>query len=416
MKNLTFFLASLFLCSIAFGQSNTKKVLLEQFTNTTCPNCGNRNPTFKAEILDNYVPNQVIHLAYHNNAPLASDPFYQANIFDVNQRTNYYQNPGSPTLYLNGTFQSGVFGTMLQPASLTPNLNQVAEVSLEVEDVISGSNHSVSVTLNFLNNLPTGNYKLYVAVVEQHINFCTYFEYYFDNVFRTFLTPNTGQAVTPMAAGYAQSFSFNFTSDPDWNNDQIKVIAFLQNDTDKNILNANESDPIDNRRTVVEESDPFYCFAYIKDENCNNNNTTFIGNDFFEGSVEVVPCYDTAPFSENSNLTFDWSVVNINATISSAYMMQVNNAVNNNTSQKIENLPAGVFACTISDQYNNSASFNFTVEQPDPIIAFINSTNPSNNYSNGSININASGGQGNIAIQWDNPTLVNTGFVANNKL
>jgi hypothetical protein len=243
MKKILFLLLFLGAAQAAQAQSLVKKyVLLEHFTNSRCSNCASRNPAFY-DLIEQY-PSDVHHIAYHPPIPYSNCIFYQANTVGNNARTNHYGIASSPRLVLNGTLVNG--GTMLLPsATLTNALGATSPLYVQVLET-SGTNRTATITLRSVGDIPSGNYKLYAAVVEKLVNYASpNGELQHHDVFRQMLPGNDGQAFTPAALGQEQSFSFNYTVANGWQASETYVVAFVQNTDTKAILNSGTRfDPI----------------------------------------------------------------------------------------------------------------------------------------------------------------------------
>jgi len=192
MKNITVIVTIILLLianDIVLGQNAKKWVLLEQFTNTHCPNCGNRNPELY-EIALKPFDTEIIHIAYHNNRPRQADPFHQANPVPTIVRTEYYQISGSPALVVNG-HRLRVDKPLITTEQLEKEVNQSSPLHIIINEKIKANKErEIQISTKTETGLPDGSYKLFVAVVEKDVFFCTYFEYIFDNLFRTFLSDN----------------------------------------------------------------------------------------------------------------------------------------------------------------------------------------------------------------------------------
>jgi hypothetical protein len=213
-------------------------VLLEHFTNSNCSICASRNPAF-FNLISNYEAD-VHHLAIHPSVPYPSCVFHQGNPADNDARKDYYGVFGTPNMYMLGVKVSSG-STLLAESDLQAQLGQTSPMQILVEET-SGTNRDVTVTVNSLGAPPSGNLRLFVAVVEKEINQTTgNGEDVHHNVLRDFLTANTGDAFTPPASGNGTTFSFSYSIDNDWNADEIYVLAFVQNWDSKEVINSGSS-------------------------------------------------------------------------------------------------------------------------------------------------------------------------------
>ena len=235
-------LSTLFLfLAFTLTAQNVKKIpLVEHFSNTRCPICASKSPALNATLKAN--EGKVHHITYHPPYPYDDCIFYVANKTGNQGRADYYNVPGTPRAYLNGVKTSG--SKLLPEASLASELELSSPVGIIVtEDVTTGDNtmHTAEITLKTLGDKPAGSYKLYVAVVEKIINYnAPNGETVHHDVFRKFLNFNTssGQNIALPTKGDSLVLNFDFTIDNNWQEEEIYVLAFVQNDSDKSILNS----------------------------------------------------------------------------------------------------------------------------------------------------------------------------------
>jgi len=253
MKNKTSFLANIFAFAIAASsffvstttlkaqENNKRYVFLEHFTNTSCSICASRNPTFRSTILDEYQDMEVIHVEYHPSVPYSNDVFYVQNPDENEDRRNYYGVNGTPRLFVLG--EQAPLGSQLLPLStLEAVLGQTTAVEIDVQEIKNGTNRTVNIDLNALENVPAGDWRLRVIVVERVIEQTTNNgETEHHNVFRKVLNTWEGSALSISAAAETQNLTFDYTLETDWQDDQIYAIAFLQKDDTKEVLNVGSS-------------------------------------------------------------------------------------------------------------------------------------------------------------------------------
>lgn len=241
MKKLTLLLC--LLPSAFFAQAPVKRyVLLEHFTNSVCSVCRSRNPTFYNLIDQNAA--DVHHIAYHPPIPYSSCIFYQHNPSENSERTEYYNVFGTPSVSVNGGATTGV--QSLTAAVLQTHLGQTSPINIQVAESTAGNQRTVDIGVGTWGTVPAGTYKLYAAVVEKRVDYTSPIgSSLHRNVFRKMLPNIDGVAYTPAALGNVAEFSYTFTLDPAWVADSIYVVAFVQNTTNKSILNSGtQFDPV----------------------------------------------------------------------------------------------------------------------------------------------------------------------------
>lgn len=223
------------------AQTSAKRwVLLEHVTNTYCPSCANNNPNVYNNILTPYEDVDVFHIAYHVSYPSSNDIFYQAASAEINTRNTYYNPPGTPSMYVQGTFNDNG-SPLLTNAQLQPYLAQTSPIAVSVTETTSGTQRNVSITIQTLGTPPSGNLKLRTAVVEKSITYTApNLETQHRNIFRQTLN-GWNTSFTPASSGNSVTINYSYTLQATWNAPQIYVIAWIQNDTNKEILNAGSS-------------------------------------------------------------------------------------------------------------------------------------------------------------------------------
>ena len=237
-------LASFFFVStteLQAQENNKRYVFLEHFTNTSCGICSSRNPTFRDNILDEYQDTEVIHVEYHPSVPYSNDVFYVQNPDENEARRTYYGVNGTPRLFILGE-QAPLGSQLLSVSTLEGVLGQTTSVGIDVEEIKDGASRTVNVNLTAFENVPAADWRLRVIVVERVIEQTTNNgETEHHNVFRKILNTWEGSELSIVAGTETESFTFDYTLESDWQDDQIYAIAFLQTDDTKEVLNVGSS-------------------------------------------------------------------------------------------------------------------------------------------------------------------------------
>lgn len=237
-------LLSLVLIACTFAtisaQSAKRYTLVEHFTQASCGPCAQQNPAFEAFYAQN--ENRIHHIAYHTSWP-GVDPMNAANATEVANRVTYYGVSGVPDMWIGGTVSTS-------PGSISEGMlvaNELAgsPIQVVVTEATNGNQRDVTVKINGINNSPTGNYVLRVAVVEKMVNYATppgsNGEMAFPNVFRKMLPSTTGDPITMPAMGQNVVKNYSYTLDAAWNAAQIYVVAYIQEETSHAVLNSGTS-------------------------------------------------------------------------------------------------------------------------------------------------------------------------------
>jgi thiol-disulfide isomerase/thioredoxin len=243
-KKLHILFLAMFITGISFNTFSQarKYVMIEHFTQASCGPCAQQNPFLEALLTVNR--GSIHHIAYHTSWP-GVDPMNAYNPSQVADRVTYYGVTGVPDCFMLGNqFHGG-------PASFSQNMiNDAASdpdsIRVLVNETSNGVTRTVHVRVITLNTIPTANYKIRVAVCEQVINYATppgsNGEKSFPDVFRKMIPSSSGDVYTPAALGDTASFTYTYTLDlTHWDTTRIYSIAFIQNETTKEIINSGSS-------------------------------------------------------------------------------------------------------------------------------------------------------------------------------
>ena len=241
MKRFTLILASLLmLICMKTNAQNQRILLLESFTNTGCGPCAQYNPGMDALIAAN--PDKLVAIKYHVNWPSATDPMYLHNTAENSARVSYYGVNSVPHVVVDGNRFSGNSGNITQSI-----INQLTVIESPMELRLSwelNADQSV-VTVYVMGRASTaiqGNLKLYVGVIEKEIHFNSApgpnGERDFYQVMKKLLPNQQGQILGEYAEGEYFAYSFSWEVANFYNLDQIDAIAWVQNGTSKEVIQA----------------------------------------------------------------------------------------------------------------------------------------------------------------------------------
>jgi hypothetical protein len=250
---LVFTSASLSLAGMAQVQ---RTVLAEAFSNASCGPCAAQNPAYSA-FLDNNT-SKVIGIKYQTNWP-GTDPMNAQTQTWVGPRVTYYSVSGVPWGALDGTAFAGpnYSGALanLDQAELDARYAVSTPFALSVSHYFNANNDSIFIQVTISTPSAYSNngaqFRLHVAMIEKEICFTTApgsnGEKNFHNVVRRMYPDANGSAVqNTWTTG--ESITFNFAEPIPtyiYDESQIAVVAFLQNNTTKEVFQAGISNPID---------------------------------------------------------------------------------------------------------------------------------------------------------------------------
>lgn len=247
---LTAFLLSL---TAIFAQHN-RRVLIEEFTNASCPPCAAQNPAFNVLLFDNY--DKVTPIKYQTSFP-GFDPMNTHTNGEVEVRRGYYAIDGVPDGYASGSLHMTDYDNPTTPAGLNfftqaklDNIyNTLTPVTMQLSHTLSANNDSVFITLKMKSETElTGDLRLHVAVTEEAVVFedapGTNGEADFYNVMRKMLPDPQGTAFDTIPAGTELTFNMAWKIGFVFDLNQINVVAWLQNNTTKEVFQSEITKPI----------------------------------------------------------------------------------------------------------------------------------------------------------------------------
>jgi hypothetical protein len=234
-------------------------VVMELFTGAQCPPCVAADVGFDA-LLKSYKPSEVVLIQYHLHVP-GPDPLTN---LDAIARSKYYGVTGTPSTYFNGTRAGGTGGTM--PAAenkykqycdvINPLLEKKTDVKLSGRATRAGDKIDIAVDVAGGNG---DEMKLRIVVVEENVKYVGSNQLRFHHqVVRAMPTGAEGVAVKDKSfkhttavdltgvrknlTKYLDDYAANVRpfpkADRPMDMKSLKVIAFVQNDSTKEIVQA----------------------------------------------------------------------------------------------------------------------------------------------------------------------------------
>ena len=237
-----------------------RMTLIEEGTNASCPPCASQNPTFEKYLEKAHISSRVIPLIYHASWP-GRDVMYSANTtMHTGRIVTYYAISGVPTITVNGKFPTRVSGGWDGAPADTVAINNVlakvpamSPITITVNEVANGANVDVAVQVTSTDALQSKT--LQIAVVEGHHYYAsagTNGEKDFYYIARLMLPGHTGQPIS-LGQGETKTFNHSFTIDTSWNANEMYVVAFVQDDGTKEVLQAG-SDKIELMLSTASEA------------------------------------------------------------------------------------------------------------------------------------------------------------------
>ncbi len=236
----------LFFIVTAFAQRN---VLIEQFTNSGCPPCAGNTPVVAAYVNDN--SDHVLMLAYHTSFPYLDSMYYE-NKVQSDARVAYYNVPSVPRSVVDGNYFSG---------NLLPTLETTIETRAAIAPRYQINFFTSSLTGNTVTaqivfestDLLNENETLLarVVVAEKNVLKSAYASSPGNNseteypwVVRHMLPDENGIALVNTFLNGTDTITLSWTADNFKDLNEMRIVAFVQNATTKEIYQSEISTPL----------------------------------------------------------------------------------------------------------------------------------------------------------------------------
>jgi hypothetical protein len=224
------------------SRAAVRTVLIEQSMNAGCGCAGALNPSLDS-LFAEYGHVDVVNIRYHGDSPWQFDPYFWANPAEATARYVYYSLSLMPTPIVDGQVLPKVCEIESIWELLDEDLASPSPMKLVAGDSLSGDSCFVQVSLIAEQAITTDTLMLRAAVIEDSI----YYEApngqtVLNGVFRKFLPDPDGTAFE-ITQGETLDYEFTFEMDPAWDPANTSTIIFVQDDTDKSVLQAISSRP-----------------------------------------------------------------------------------------------------------------------------------------------------------------------------
>ena len=237
------FLMLVLLPTLALAGIAPRTVLVESFTNVSCTGCYDANATTKL-YMDDHGRNEVINLQYHVNWPHPADPYYMVDSDGNMGRTLYYMIANAPSLKTDGETTAPDNYPLLD-ADVQTSRATASPMRINVDQLRDGLTLDVDVDVIAVGEVGA-NLTLRVAVVEESDHHAvapgSNGETDFYWTMRRMLPDHSGSAVS-VTEGGTQSFSLSTTLDAAWADTDCYVVAWVQDDTSREVIQAATTAP-----------------------------------------------------------------------------------------------------------------------------------------------------------------------------
>ena len=216
-----------------------KQVLIESFSNYGCLPCTTASANIE-DFIDATQSSKFSLIEYFTDFPADGDPLYIHNIAGNGARfRTFYNLFFVPSMFIAGSMVDATNYNNIIDIFIGKLNNANQDVSISLSKQVFDS-VKVNVEVNQFNTLPTGNWRLFIAVVEKEVNFnpapgsngLTKFLH----VFRKFLSPNNGDIFPFTDNQFVKTYTGSISSD--WNLSEIQIIGFIQNIDTKVVLKS----------------------------------------------------------------------------------------------------------------------------------------------------------------------------------
>lgn len=229
--------------SMLLEAQSQRMILFEEMSNASCGPCAAQNPTYHAYITQHQ--DRILPISWRSSYP-GRDVMNADNKDMHDGRVSFYGTPGVPHVRVNGQtappspgwYDGGAADTAAQSVQVaaTPT---TSPITIMVTESRAGSISTVNVEVSSTTAIT--DQTLQIAVVEAHhyyANAGSNGEKDFYNVVRQLVPGNDG---TPLAltANESKTITQSFTIDAaKWNANQVYVVAFVQDNTTKEVMQA----------------------------------------------------------------------------------------------------------------------------------------------------------------------------------
>ena len=241
-------LLSLLLAMTAGVFAQTQRmVLLEHFTQASCPPCATYNPLVK-QYFDNTTTNATA-IKYQTSWP-GTDPMNAHNPADVQARVTYYGVSGVPNVVIDGNYAQGNPGSLFaggQSSDMDTRATVASDFDITVTHQFTGSAVNVTAVITATNAVTNANLKAHVVVVEKEIIFAnppgSNGETEFYNVMKAMLPTSAGTDLGDVwSNGTTEVLQESWTAANVYDVSQLAAIVFVQDDVTKEIMQTNISE------------------------------------------------------------------------------------------------------------------------------------------------------------------------------
>ncbi|MES2680645.1 MAG: T9SS type A sorting domain-containing protein [Bacteroidota bacterium] len=239
--------AAIMFATTSAALAQNRVVLIEQFSNSSCAPCGAISPSVYAFVNNNQP--DVAAIAYHTQFPYNNDSMYFENPVEATQRVNFYSVQGVPHSVLDGNVFNGSTNTFFPNISsmVANRLSVVPRYQIQATSLmLNGSQLTGSFKFISTGAMNAGdNLVAQVVIVEKNVLKSSYAaspgannETEYGYVMRKMIPNAAGTNLVNKTINGSDSIALNWTLTNIKNKSELRVVAFVQNTSTKEVYQA----------------------------------------------------------------------------------------------------------------------------------------------------------------------------------
>ena len=236
---------------VSAQQIDRNLVLLEITTGTWCGSCP--PAAHMADYLhENGYPVAIIE----NHGPMGyGDPYANANSV---ARNTYYSNNLYPTTQIDGNWMEGPWPINISQYAGYVDQRMLIQTSFDIEisGSASGNEYDIIISVTKAADYSGTNLKVRFALTESHIQYNWMGETELNFVNHLMLPNANGTSVNFNSIGEIIDIPLNFTFNNSWDVNNCELVAFIQDDSNKEVLNSAKMDALMNTLNVTVSATP----------------------------------------------------------------------------------------------------------------------------------------------------------------
>jgi len=174
-------------------------------------------------------------IRYHTWWPGSNDPYYNANIAENNARISYYGVNYTPDLWIDGDIHGGSgYGSWGNYITSEEGVSSPIAIDLSADYGSAGDYGTITAVITAIDPITESGLKTRFAITESHLPRYGQFEE-FNNVMRD-MVPDAGGLDLSISQGDTVTVLADYVLSNDWDFANLDIIAFVQADQGKKIL------------------------------------------------------------------------------------------------------------------------------------------------------------------------------------